>query len=540
MGGKNMTRQRIIILTLSVSVLGLAAAAVRIPRLFITSDRCVACHNGLVTPRGEDVSIGTDWRSSMMANAARDPYWQASIRRETLAHPSVAAAIEHECSACHMPMTRYQAKAAGGMGRVFAHLPIIPRKTPDDALAADGVSCSVCHQIGKEKLGERESFVAGFVVDTAAPAGSRTVFGPYDIDEGRQHVMRSSSGFLPERAEHIRSSELCATCHTLFTHSFDDKGEVVGELPEQVPYLEWKHSAYYGERSCQSCHMPTVEGEMPISATLGKPRADFARHVFKGGNFLLPKILNRHRDALGVIAEPQELAAASVRSTDHLETSAAEVSVRDARIEDGTLRAEVSIDNLAGHKLPSAYPSRRVWIHFTVRDGSGGLVFESGRPNPDGSIVGNDNDADRSRFEPHYAEINNPEQVQIYEAILGAPGDKVTTVLLAATHYLKDNRILPLGFEKATADEDIAVKGEAFEDSDFIGGSDRVRYAVPLGGSAGPFKIRAELWYQPLSFRWARNVDDLPSAEAERFVSYFQEFSASAGAVLAGAEATAK
>src|SRR5207245_5034730 len=49
---------------------------------FQTSDRCVACHNGLTTKSGEDISIGLDWRPSMMANSSRDPYWQASVRRE--------------------------------------------------------------------------------------------------------------------------------------------------------------------------------------------------------------------------------------------------------------------------------------------------------------------------------------------------------------------------------------------------------------------------------------------------------------------------
>ncbi len=196
----------------------------RVPQLFITSDRCQACHNGLVTPRGEDVSIGADWRSSMMANAARDPYWQASIRRETLVNPKIAAAAEHECSACHMPMARYQAKAEGRMGSVFAHLPVAPGAGPAAALAVDGVSCAVCHQIGQDKFGERESFTAGFVVDNGTAWGSRKIFGPYDVDKGRQRVMQSSSGFLPEKAAHIRDSELCATCHTLFTHAFDDEG----------------------------------------------------------------------------------------------------------------------------------------------------------------------------------------------------------------------------------------------------------------------------------------------------------------------------
>src|SRR5437879_1231620 len=61
---------------------------------FQTSDRCIACHNELVTPSGKDVSIGFDWRSSMMVNSSRDPYWQASVRRETIDHPQAISHIE--------------------------------------------------------------------------------------------------------------------------------------------------------------------------------------------------------------------------------------------------------------------------------------------------------------------------------------------------------------------------------------------------------------------------------------------------------------
>src|SRR5258707_10594817 len=50
---------------------------------FHTSDRCVACHNGLTTKSGEDISIGLDWRANMMANSSRDPYWQANVPRES-------------------------------------------------------------------------------------------------------------------------------------------------------------------------------------------------------------------------------------------------------------------------------------------------------------------------------------------------------------------------------------------------------------------------------------------------------------------------
>src|ERR1700716_3867813 len=43
---------------------------------FQTSDRCVACHNGMVNSKGDEFSIGLDWRVSLMANSSRDPYWQ--------------------------------------------------------------------------------------------------------------------------------------------------------------------------------------------------------------------------------------------------------------------------------------------------------------------------------------------------------------------------------------------------------------------------------------------------------------------------------
>lgn len=527
-----MDKKRIFLIFL-VTIVLVSAAAAQVSQLFFTHDRCVACHNGLVTTEGEDISFGTNWKASMMANSSRDPYWQAAVRRETLVHPSLGAAIQHECAACHMPMSRYLAKVSGGMGTVFANLPIIRQATATARLAADGVSCSMCHQIQKDKLGTKESFTAGFVVDPDTAMGRRDIFGPYDVDEGRKILMQSSAQFIPQRSPHIQSSELCASCHTLFTHAFDENGVVIGEFPEQVPYLEWKHSDYYQERNCQSCHMPVVDGKTPITSVVGQDREDVSQHVFRGGNFFMPKILNRYRDELGVSAQPQELTTASRKTVEHLQSAAANIELQDAEIMDGRLHAQVFIDNLAGHKLPSAYPSRRAWIHFAVHDANNNLVFESGRLNPDGSIQGNDNDADKERFEPHYDEIDAPEEVQIYESILGGPDTKVTTVLLSAVRYLKDNRLLPDGFDKATAEKDIAVNGSAATDSDFIGGGDTIRFTVPLEGRPGPFSVTVELWYQPVGYRWAQNLKQQSAEEIERFVSYYNNLSKTSGTVLA-------
>lgn len=504
--------------------------------LFATADRCMACHNQLVTAAGEDVSIGFLWRPSMMANSARDPYWRAAVRRETLDRPAVAAAIQDECSKCHMPMMRYAAHVAGHEGQVFANPPA-GGPTPAAQLAADGVSCSMCHQIAADNLGTDESLVGGFTVDETAPRDHRAVFGPFQIDSGRTTVMRSATGFRPTKADHLRTSELCATCHTLHTHAMDADGNVIGRLPEQVPYQEWRHSAYAPTQTCQSCHMPVVEDSVAISGVLGHPRAGVHRHSFRGGNFVVLRMLNRYRADLGVTALPQELDAAAQRTVEHLTTVTARVALGRARVADGVLEAAVTVRNLAGHKFPTAYPSRRAWLHVTVRDRAGRVLFESGAFAPDGSIVGNDNDADARRYEPHYTTIDDPAQVQIYEPILGDPDGVVTTGLLTASQYLKDNRLLPAGFDKATADQDVAVRGAALRDENFHEGGDQIGYVVRLGNAAGPFRIVVELWYQPIGYRWAANLRPYDSPETARFSAYYAEMAGASALVVASADA---
>jgi hypothetical protein len=505
---------------------------------FQTSDRCVACHNGLTTSSGEDISIGFSWRPTMMANAARDPYWQAGVRRETIDHPESRAAIEDECSICHMPMAQFESKQGGHEGEVFAHLGFNPDER-GDRLAADGVSCSLCHQIGKDKLGTRASFVGGFAIDPATPQGERREYGPFPPDAGRAGIMRTSTGgFAPTESPHIRQSEVCATCHTLITQALGPGGKVIGELPEQVPYQEWLASDYRDKRSCQSCHMPVVAEEVPLSSVLGIPRAGVSRHVFPGGNFFMQRIFSRYGNELAVAALPQELTVAAERTVAHLQLEAARVAVERVETRAGRLEMEISVENLAGHKLPTAYPSRRVWLHVTVWDRNKRMIFDSGALNAAGSIAGNDNDADAARYEPHYGEITSGGQVQIYEAILGDQAGSLTTGLLTAVGYLKDNRIVPHGFDKRSVGKDVAVVGGAFDDRDFSGGGDRTRYSVALEDAQGPFQIDAELWCQPVGYRWAENLRRYDAAEPRRFSGYYDAMARASAVVLARARAS--
>ena len=233
------------------SVLGGALGAVRppLPRahpalaegVFRTAAACIACHNGVISPSGEDISIGAEWRASMMAHSARDPYWHASLRREVTDHPGHGAAIEAECAACHMPMARREAQLAGREGEVFAHL---AGAGAYPELAMDGVSCTVCHQMAADSLGEPATFNGGFVMAPIGGDGERPLYGPFAVDRGRTRLMRSATGLTPTESRHVQSSALCASCHTLYTSALDAEGKVVGRLPEQTPYLEWLASAF--------------------------------------------------------------------------------------------------------------------------------------------------------------------------------------------------------------------------------------------------------------------------------------------------------
>ncbi len=109
------------------------------------------------------------------------------------------------------------------------------------------------------------------------------------------------------------------------------------------------------------------------------------------------------------------------------------------------------------------------------------MIFESGAVDELGFIQGNDNDTDAALYEPHYQVIDSPDQVQIYETIMHTTENEVTTTLLLAAGYLKDNRLLPSGFPLDDPPVDIAPYGAVTEDPDFVGGHDTVRYIIEVG-----------------------------------------------------------
>ena len=87
--------------------------------------------------------------------------------------------------------------------------------------------------------------------------------------------------------------------------------------------------------------------------------------------------------------------------------------------------------------------------------------------------------------------------------------------------YLKDNRILPLGFDKAKAPNDVKVVGAALKDRDFIGGSDKINYRIS-GLTGAAYTIEAELVHQPLAFSFATDLFQETDDEIADFKTMFK------------------
>ncbi len=490
---------------------------------FAGSADCAICHDLLVDEKGSNVSIKSHWRSTMMANAANDPLWMAKVVSEIRRNPALKKLIEKKCAACHMPMAELEAERTKGPVAIkpgFAD--------PDNKLhkaAMDGVSCSLCHQIKADNLGRPASFSGQYVIDRKSTKPQRKIYGPHQ--KPLQQIMRSSVGYTVVQGRQMTDSGLCATCHTLYTPFVDAQGKVAGTFPEQTPYLEWQASIFsrQGDKStCQGCHMPMAQGRVQVAAPSGAPaRENFAQHHFVGGNITMLRLMRRNIPALKLTASSADFSATIERTIKQLQDKTARIKIIKVRREGSMLTAEVEVRNMAGHKFPTGIPGRRAWIHFSVRDKAGNMLFESGRPLKGDLIAGNDNDVNINTYEPHYEVITNPKQVQIYETIMADTDGRVTYTLLRAASFLKDNRLLPKGFDKDRAGADIKVYGRAAADKNFTGQGDITTYKVKLKKSSSGV-IQAELLYSPVSPAFVMDLaKDAADPQVKKFMKRWQE-----------------
>lgn len=473
--------------------------------LFAGSGVCARCHDGLIDQTDTNVSPVIMWRSTMMGNAAKDPLWRAKVSAEGAELSLLKEAIEKKCISCHAPILYKD-----GL------LPVSIENLVNDPLAKDGDTCTVCHQIQPDNFGLAASFSNGFEIFNI-----HEIYGPYANSNVGPMLKRSNYtpvlAYPTTSAYVINDSEHCATCHTLFTSYVGADNNLIpgSSFPEQVPYLEWLNSDYPAlgaDRTCQGCHMPKTAEPIKISTVGAKQmRTPYWYHYFVGGNVFMPNILKNNIDLLGLTATVQHFDSTIFKAQNLLENQTVNLVVPRASIDTVTplLDLDVRVENLAGHKLPTALPLRRVWIHLKVTDLSNNLVFESGSWDPvTGEIAGLS-----QPYEPHHNKITREDQVQIYEGIMQDVLGNVTHTLLRAASFVKDNRIPPKGFTKEFAGYpapygygDVAIVGNAATDPNFNirnktegSGTDTVHYEIPLDLVNPPYTVSVEVCYQTVT-----------------------------------------
>ena len=491
------------------------------PEQFITSDQCLSCHDGQDAPFGPNMYIPPtgdaggvnlspygEWNWSMMGLAGRDPIFYAQLESEVTVHSSgdLPETIQNLCFRCHGVMGQRQFHLDDA-GDYFTR-DIVHATDPADpnhkygALARDGISCTVCHQIADTGKPIQEIMTGQFDVSPAGAEGDGVsrIFGPFE--DPATLPMVSALGMKPVHSDTIQSSKLCGSCHTIYLPIFDADGNQVGTDFEQTTYLEWQNSAYQNEfgqgsdpKTCQDCHMPgTYNGEdlafrianiqdqtypeadnrAPEDETTVPIRDDFRRHTLLGINIFGLEFFNQFDNILGVrktdymTGSDNGLPTAIAQSNQLAKEETADVAIESMAYADGALTVQVKVTNKTGHRFPSGVGFRRAFLELSVLDQHDLVVWASGRTNGVGVIVDETGAPLPSEFmtvlnpaacqadftqceqayEPHYQVITAQNQVQIYQELVKNPENRFTTSFVAQATTVKDNRLLPKGWTK--------------------------------------------------------------------------------------------
>ena len=279
------------------------------------------------------------------------------------------------------------------------------------------------------------SFVTGQTF-VARPEDGRGLFGiansGYDLRPEEFLVGRLGAGDpgdgldprvhrrTPDAARaYLRSSEFCGSCHDVRLFGTDAIGAGKGEHFKRLrnAYSEWASWAKQEERqgrkaaTCQGCHMSSYPGvclpddapgaaaasaECPpgtrfvarapgegpsgrVAENSPEP-SEVTTHYFSGVDLPLS---NEFADAL--VDEPSldvhGVPLSARRRRDLLLRASFRFGLGTARRGGQGIEIPLEVENIgAGHRVPAGFSQEReIWVHLTVRDGDGRVVYEVGR-----------------------------------------------------------------------------------------------------------------------------------------------------------------
>jgi eukaryotic-like serine/threonine-protein kinase len=346
---------------------------------------------------------------------------------------------EHWCVNCHSPAENLEGKMPVWEGRANGNPQSrLPVRDILSARGMEGISCGFCHQVhgpvnprGRGYQGNPSwtSFVTGQVFQSR-PEDRASLFGiansGYLLDSTSFLSSGRGGGLVPHKlhdeaqSKYLRSSEFCGSCHDVRLFGTDVLGARKGEQFKRLRngYTEWAEWAAIEKRkgktpaTCQDCHMSTFPGvcEPAPGATgdnLCPDDTKFAKrapgiyaqgHAARGSkdatslssHYLSGVDLPLAREYPEVLLDEAALDIDGVPISAKARRDALLQATFDFQVEAPTLRGSrlsvpLVIENVgAGHRVPAGFSQEReIWVHLTVKDKAGRVLYEVGRVDRD-------------------------------------------------------------------------------------------------------------------------------------------------------------
>ena len=342
------------------------------PKSFPTAKYCGHCHE----------EAHAEWRQSAHSNSNRPPWY---LRNVQLLDAQKGIEYSRHCEGCHDPIALLGgALTQGGPGR----------KWYDD----EGVTCSVCHSIQQVTTRGTGSYVMGVPAVLLDEDGKPITRSVSDA-EILAHLDRHSQAVMKP---FYHTSQFCSACHeaALPRQLNDYKWQRAISL-----YDEWQASSFAKQSplpfyvkdsvsTCQTCHMPREPLE---TRDQGAKQGKLASHRWLGANTLIPQYYGFDEQERKTAAFLQnnvfnvdifglEHGDGVDESPGHLSAPLGLVSYHVAPGEKVTADVVIQNKGIAHSHVPEQRDMYESWVNFTVKDGAGRTLYESGFLKPNGSL----------------------------------------------------------------------------------------------------------------------------------------------------------
>jgi tetratricopeptide (TPR) repeat protein len=350
------------------------------PKVFPTAEYCGHCHQ----------EAYHQWRQSVHSNSFRAPWYLKNVNALI---DEKGVQYSRHCEGCHNPVALLSGDLSQGM----------PKKRPFEQ---EGVTCSTCHSIISTDTTGTGSYVMGVPAVLVDEKGA-PITGPVSDADILAHLDRHSQAVMRPL---YKTAEFCAACHkAAIPRTLDD----YKWLRAISLYDEWQGASFTKQSplpfyrkdvvsTCQTCHMlrePLPAGAIDPGAKEGK----LVSHRWAAGNTLIP-VYYKFDEQAQKVAEflKNGFDGKGIFNVDifALEKESAEASAKDAALvaplgltsysiaPGETLVADVVIQNKGiGHSFtPEQRDFYEAWVDFTVKDGDGKTLAESGFIQPDGYL----------------------------------------------------------------------------------------------------------------------------------------------------------